>query len=376
MGKDKVSILHIDTEKEWRGGQQQVIYLFQGLLKKGITTSLVCQPSSGLADFCTANDLPFYPVRMSGELDILAAFKIAGITRRCKFDILHLHSAHAISLGLLTKLFYSSPKLIGVRRVDFNIRNHIFSRMKYKSCFLDRIVCISDGIKKVLAEDGIPPEKIAMIRSGIDINKFSQVPDDKSIRELYKIPENHTIIGTVAAMVGHKDYPTLLHAASQVIRKIPDITFLAVGCGPDVERIKKLHKKLQLDDRFLFAGSQEDVGPFLKSFDIFIMASKLEGLGTSILDAQALGLPIIATRTGGIPEIVEHNRSGVLVPPQDPTAMAVAIIELFEDESKRKTLGNNAKESVHNYSIEKTIEETLQLYRDLVDGQEGKLILR
>lgn len=366
MGKDTVSILHIDSERGWRGGQQQVIYLLQGLLERKIITSLVCQPSSRLEDFCIAHDLPFHPVRMLGELDGLAAFKIAGIARRLKFNILHLHSAHAISIGLLTKFLYPNPKLIGVRRVDFNIRNHIFSRMKYKSRFINRIVCISDGIKKVLLEDGIPLEKIVMIRSGIDINKFSQIQDDNGIRERHKIPENHKIIGTVAAMAGHKDYPTLLQAASVVVQKVPNVTFLAVGHGPDVERIKKLHQELQLEERFLFSGSQEDVGPFLKSFDIFILASKMEGLGTSILDAQSVGLPVIATQTGGVPEIVQHNQNGLLVPPQNPAALADAIIELINNEPRRISLGKKAKDNVQNYSIDKTIDETLLLYQELL----------
>ena len=168
-------------------------------------------------------------------------------------------------------------------------------------------------------------------------------------------------------MVGHKDYPTLLRAARLVIQQIPEVTFLAVGHGPDLASIKKLSEDLQLRDRFIFAGFQEEVGPFLTNFDIFIMASKLEGLGTSILDAQSVGLPLIATRTGGIPEIVHHNRNGLLVPPQDPDTMAGAIIELIKDEPRRSRLGMNAKESVRNHSIDKTIEETLRLYRELLN---------
>lgn len=367
MGKDTLNILHIDTETEWRGGQQQVAYLFQGLLDKKINTSLVCQPSSQLADFCRAEDLHFYPVRMRGELDLLAAFKIARIAKRDNFNILHLHSAHAISVGLLTKLFFLESKLVGVRRVDFPIRKHILSRLKYKSRLMDRIVCISHGIRNVLIEDGVPSERIAMIRSGVDINKFNNASGKVNIRKRFTIPDNHILIGTVAAMVGHKDYPTLLHAASLVIRQVPEVTFLAVGHGPDSKIIKNLSGQLQLGDKFIFAGFQPDVGPFLKSFEIFVMASKLEGLGTSILDAQSVGLPVIATQTGGIPEIVKHNQSGLLVPPQDPEAMANAIIELINDQSKRIALGTKAKENVRSYSIANTIEETLQLYEELLN---------
>jgi glycosyltransferase involved in cell wall biosynthesis len=367
MGKDTLNILHIDTEKEWRGGQQQVIYLLQGLLVKQISTSLVCQPSSSLANFCGAQNLSFYPVRMYGELDVVAAFKIARIARRHEFNILHLHSAHAISIGLLTKLFYSNPRLVGVRRVDFHINNNILSRLKYRNRFMDRIVCISEGIKNVLVEDGVAPEKIAMIRSGIDISKFDSKTKVDNVRERFKIPENHTIVGTVAAMVGHKDYPTLLQAASLVIQQIPKVTFLAVGDGKDFDSIMRLSQQLKLGERFIFTGFQQNVGSFLKSFDIFVMASKMEGLGTSILDAQSVGLPLIATRTGGIPEIVHHTQNGLLVPPQDPAALAVAIIELISNESKRISLGRKAKENVRNFSIDKTIEVTLRLYGELLN---------
>ena len=183
-----------------------------------------------------------------------------------------------------------------------------------------------------------------------------------------KIPENHTIVGTVAAMAGHKDYPNLLSAASIVIREKKDITFLAVGDGPDRDKIVLLHNELGLGDRFILSGFQDNIGDYLNIFDIFVLASRKEGMGTSILDAQAAGLPVVACAAGGIPEIVRHEHNGLLVPPKNPQALADAIVRLVSNMNIRREFSRNAKASVRDFSIEKTVDKNIQLYHDLLAG--------
>ena len=119
-----MKILHIDTEKGWRGGQQQAAYLLQILHEKGYGTALICQPASAFEIFCKDKKLPHYSIKMKGEFDFIAAYRIARLCKKNHFDILHLHSAHALAIGLWSKFFYSKPKLICVRRVDFHINKN------------------------------------------------------------------------------------------------------------------------------------------------------------------------------------------------------------------------------------------------------------
>jgi glycosyltransferase involved in cell wall biosynthesis len=173
-------------------------------------------------------------------------------------------------------------------------------------------------------------------------------------------------VGTVAALVGHKDYPNLLQAAEIVIRENPEITFMAVGDGKDENLILALAKKLELGERFIFAGYQKNVGEFLKSFDIFVLASHMEGLGTSILDAQALGLPVVACRCGGIPEAVYDKINGRLVAPKNSEELASAILELATRPDLRQAYGKKARETVREFDISQTVKRNLNLYQSLL----------
>ncbi|MCH7819780.1 MAG: glycosyltransferase [Candidatus Marinimicrobia bacterium] len=366
MGKESIRVLHIDTEKTWRGGQQQAAYLLQAMNEQDYCTTLVCQPKSPMESFCRDKAIPYMPLRMFGEIDLIAGFRIARICIKDNYNILHLHSGHALSIGLWAKLFFSKLKLIAVRRVDFHIKKNWFSQFKYKNQFLDKIVCISHGIEKILLEDGVPAQKLVTIHSGIDIHRFKKVLPSKHFRQKFGVPENNILVGTIAALAKHKDYPNLLKAAKIVIEKSSGITFFAVGDGHEKKNILALAYKLGLKDRFVFTGFREDIGNFLKTFDIFVLASKKEGMGTSLLDAQSVGLPVIACETGGIPEIIVHGKNGILVPPENEQKLANAILLLANNYKLRESLGQNAIETVTKFKIHKTVIKNIKLYKELL----------
>ncbi len=376
MNKKNIRVLHIDSEYGWRGGQQQAAYLLEHMYGKGYSTALVCQPKSDIEAYCRDKNLTYFPMRMHGEMDILAGFRIARLCRKERFNILHLHSAHALATGLWVKLFCHKVKLIGVRRVDFHIRDNPVSRFKYTNSMLDKIVCISNQIKNVLLLDGIPEHLLTTIHSGVDLHKFEHVVPSADFRKTLGVSGGHILIGTVAAMAGHKDYPNLLRAARIVLDRTEDVTFCAVGDGPKEDEIRSLARELRLGSRFIFTGFRKDVGNFLKSFDIFVLSSHLEGLGTSILDAQAVGLPVIGCKTGGIPEVVQNNINGLLVPPKDSEALAEAILDLVKNETKRKEFGKKGRATVTRFAIENTVQENLNLYDQLMESATQQLCLR
>ncbi len=357
------NILHIDTERSWRGGQRQATYLFEALHKKGFATKMICRPSSSLALFCQERGLPYCTIPMKNEFCLLSAWEIAKICKRENFSIAHLHSAHAIAVGFWLKLFCPKIKLIGVRRVDFHLKKNFFSRLKYAR--LDRLVCISQGIEKVVKADGY--QNTTVIHSGVDLERF-KADTPKDIHQEFGFPQGDIIVGTVAALVGHKDYPNLLQTAKIVCQKVKNVSFVAVGEGRLQAELEKMHHELGLGNRFVFAGFRESVGSYLKSFDIFVLASHLEGLGTSILDAQALGLPVVASASGGIPEAVFDEENGLLVPKKSPEKLAEALVKLIKDEQMRKQMGNRGKKTVQRFDIKKTIEKNIELYQELSGG--------
>jgi L-malate glycosyltransferase len=362
-----IRVLHIDAEYGWRGGQQQAVYLLEGLHRRGWPTILVCQPDSDLWRYCRDNGLPCQAVRMRGELDLPAAYRIARLCRKSGAQVIHAHAAHAHAIALWAKCFHRSPRLVVTRRVDFSIRNSAFSRLKYKHGSVDRIVCISDLVRRVLIADGVPADRLTTIHSGVDTAKFAHLPRIQGLKAELGIPADHLLVGTVAAVVGHKDYPNLLRAARFVIDRHPQVSFCALGDGDQWSLAQKLHQELGLDRRFVFAGYRRDVGRFLKGFDLFVLASREEGLGTSLLDAQAVGLPLVATRAGGIPEVIKDGRNGLLVPAQDARALGEALLRLANDAALRQRLGGQAKQDVQRFSTDTTTAAYLDLYTELAD---------
>jgi len=361
----KIKVLHIDSEKNWRGGQQQVAYLHEALHEREYNSALVCHPGSSLEKFCLENKLPCYSISMKGEIDFFAGIRIALICWKKGYKILHLHSSHALATGLWTKLFFRKLKLIAVRRVDFHIRRNRLSLFKYHTNLVNKIVCVSDAIRNVLLSDGVPEVKLITIHSGINIHKFDHVKINKNFKSELKIPEENIIVGTIAALTNHKDYPNLLKAAKIVLQKFNNVTFVALGDGPQNEKIHELAEHLNLKNNFIFAGFRKDIGPFLKMFDIFVLASKNEGLGTAMLDAQAVGLPIVACNTGGIPEAVIHNKNGLLVPPENEKQLSEAILELIKHEELRDKFGRNSLEFIKTFDIKTTIQKNIELYENM-----------
>lgn len=366
MEIDAIKILHIDDAHEWRGGQQQAFYLIAEMHKRGYSTKMICQPGSAMAKKCHETTIPFQCIRMHNELDIFAAFKIARHCKRHGYSIIHAHSAHALSMGIFAKLFHRQLKLVASRRVDFSVRKSAFSVWKYNNRFVDQIICISEKIKRILLDDGIPAEKLIKIYSGVELDKYQHLKPDNSFRSRWNIPENHFLVGTVAAIVGHKDYPTLLNAASRVIEKNKNVTFLAVGSGKDEIKIKQLAQDLKLKERFVFTGYQPEVGSFLREFDLFVASSRKEGLGTSVLDALALGIPVVGTQAGGIPESVQDNINGLLVPKQNSEALAKAILTLTAQPELLRKFAENAPKSVEKFAISNTVDQTLHIYSQLL----------
>ncbi len=361
----KTTILHIDTEKYWRGGQQQTVYLHQELLRLGWHSILLCPPASKTQQHCAEKHIPVTTCKMRNDADIIAALKISGIVKKERVNIIVAHTAQAISLAIPAVKRNKNCKLVAIRRVDFHVGKNALSRWKYTTNLLDRIAAVSGAIKNILISDGIAQEKISVIHDCIDLHKFTNSPSPDALRVKLQIPENNFIIGTVAALAGHKDYPNLLQAAKIVLNLKRNITFIAVGSGGDEQVLKELHKELNLADSFKFVGFQEDVGQFLKLFDLFVLPSKTEGLGSSLLDAMAMGLPVIATNAGGIPEIVEHNKNGLVVKKQNPQALAEAIIKMAEDEDLRKKFAEEGLKRVERFSVRNIVEQYITLFKNL-----------
>jgi glycosyltransferase involved in cell wall biosynthesis len=177
------------------------------------------------------------------------------------------------------------------------------------------------------------------------------------------LPKGAPLVGNVAALAGHKGQRHLVAAAARVIREVPDARFLIVGEGELRDALEHQIKELGLDRHVMLTGFRDDAVGLQKSFDVFVMSSVTEGLGSAMLDAMACRRPVVATRAGGIPEAIEDGVTGLLVPPQDEPALAKAIVRMLKDSEMRARLGEAGRRRVvEEFSVEKMVAATLDAY--------------
>jgi len=349
-----------------RGGERQTRLLIDGLSRRGWENYLVTRAD---APFSKTNGLLIkgnFPLKMRGEFDLIAGFQIGRIARDYQIPLIHCHTALAHSLGIYAQIV-SGAKLVVTRRVDFHLRGGAVSRWKYNRS--DHIIAISHRIRQILLDSGVPPRKISLIPSGV---RFPQPPDSSVIEKLraeLKLPPETLVIGTVAALVGHKDYPTLLRAFRQVSEVYPQAILLALGEGDERPRLENLTQELKLTDKVKLLGFRDDVEAFFPLFQIYVQSSKSEGLCTSLIEAMYCGLPIAAASAGGIPDLIEDGVTGWLSPPEDPAALAASIIKLLHDRKTAGALGEAARLKAQDFSADLMVERNEQVYLKLLEAE-------
>ncbi len=361
-----MKVLHINTERTWRGGEQQTLYLMQALTAQGVFCDLVCQSDSPLAQRAQKANLNVYPLRIHGEADLVACHRIRKLIKKFKYDILHCHTSHAHTLAFLASTGCKVGRLV-TRRVDFSIYRHSFlglSGLKYRR-MADYYIAISRQIKNVLVADGVAAERIAIVHSGVDPRRFAGASGDHLIAEFDLRPGEKVVIN-VAHLAPHKGQQFLVRAVPRVVAEIPEVRFFIVGEGRLLADLKDLAVSLGIGRELVFTGFRGDVGDFYNIADLFVMSSVNEGLGTAVLDALAAGLTVVASDTGGLPEIIEDGKTGRLVKPGDAQALARGIIDLLKDPGQAGRMAVRGRALVEQqYTCEVMARKNLDIYRML-----------
>jgi glycosyltransferase involved in cell wall biosynthesis len=358
--------LHVDTARTWRGGQNQVLVTVMCLRSLGHRAVLVAHPNGELRRRA-AEGLELVPLAPRTEMDLSAAWRLSRVIRQLRPDIVHAHDPHGVAMAALALSMSTQPRtppLAAARRVDFRLGRNALSRWKYRQ--VDCFICASEAIRQIVLRDGVEPGRAVTVHEGIDLGRIDAAPPAELHKELW-LPHHAPIVGNVAALVAHKGQRHLIDAAVEILRHEPDARFIIAGEGELRDSLQHQIKHLHLEKHVVLAGFRPDVLSLHKAFDIFVMSSVTEGLGTSLLDAMACGKPVVASRTGGIPEVVEDGVTGCLVPPRDHTAMAEAIVKLLADKNLRERMGAAGLARVREqFTAERMVEKTLQVYEKLL----------
>lgn len=356
-----MKVLHVDSARGWRGGQNQALLTAGGMGARGHEVVLACQAGGILAERARAAGLAVRELSFRGDLSPSPAWALRAAVREARPDVVQLHDPHAVSAGLIARHLGARAPLVATRRVDFPLRGAL-SRWKYAAC--DRVIAVSEAIATVLRADRLPPERLRVVYEGVP-DRPPQPGGREALREM-GVPDDAPVVGNVAALTGHKDHATLLAAAARVTARLPAARFVIVGDGERRAELEAFSRRLGLERRCVFVGFRADLDRLLPAFTVFCLSSHMEGLGTSLLDAMAFGVPVVATAAGGIPEAVADGITGRIVPPRDPDALAAAIVEALESPERRAAWGQaGRKRFEERFTADRMVEATLAVYREL-----------
>jgi glycosyltransferase involved in cell wall biosynthesis len=351
-------ILHVDTERGWRGGERQTLWLAQELRRRGHHAPIAARRSDSLAHRASEAGVPVVPCSPGFEADPIAVFVLRRAIRRERIDILHAHSAHGVALGALATVGTRVP-LVVARRVDFPLRDNVGSRWKYGRAAA--IAAVSEAVARVLERGGIERSRITVVPDATDVHRTIEPASESTLRSLGVSPGRPLVV-QVAQLVGHKDPLTFVRAIAAAARKVPTLQALLVGEGPLRPDVERITREAGLGGTLRLTGYRTDADSLLAAATVVCLSSKEEGMGSVLLDALLLGKPVAATRAGGIPEVVENGRSGILSEVGDADALGEAIVRILADKALANRLSVAGRARAAEFSVERMADRTLAVY--------------
>ena len=337
--------------------------------------------------------------------DITASLQLVKICRREKIELLHAHGFKAAFVTLAAAKICRLPLLVTVHNFLLHAAKSIFPAEYYyrairsADSLVTAYITVSEALRKELAGWSIDRDKIIRIYNGINLHEFGPEKIITEIPAFREDPESgneeglhcssiiHSNtpgnipglkvgdvlkVGTAGRLVSHKGVDIFLKAAGRVVSRCDHVCFFIAGEGPERGRLEYLRDLLGLQKKVFFLGNIEQMASFLAGLDIFVLASRSEGLSITLLEAGCAGLPLIASDTGGIPEIVRDGETGILVPPEDELSFAEAIISLIEDPNKRKHLGDEVAGDIRKrFNEDNMLKETEKVYDEVFKKKAG-----
>jgi len=359
-----LKILHVDPERNWAGGETQVVGLVSYLSRNGHENHLLCHPEGVLWGKAQKIGIKTLPLKVKNDLDLLPVFRLKRLIREEQYNIVHFHTKRAHALCFWLGQIHPGLRYVVTRRMDYRMKQNWYNDRLYNKQ-VDGVVAISEKIAALLAEGGVKREMIRVVHSGIDPEPFQkeQAEGPSSTR---------LVIGTVAVLEQRKGHRFLLEAARLLKEQGNRLRYLFAGEGAERNYLEQLVIKWGLQDEVAFMSFISDVPTFLSGIEIFVLPSLYEGLGVSVIEAMAAGKPVVASRVGGIPELVDDHITGLLVPPGDPPALARVISNLLSQKDVMKRMGVKGRERVQqHFTLELMAKKNEEFYYELLQNHIG-----
>jgi glycosyltransferase involved in cell wall biosynthesis len=362
-----MKVVHVEAGMHLYGGAQQVLYLLEGLRRAGVDNRLVCPPGSAIARAASERGLAVTELPLRGDTDLAFVPRLYRLLRRERPDLVHLHSRRGADvLGGIGARLAGLPCVLS-RRVD-NPEPATWARLKYR--LYDRVITISDGIRRVLLSEGVAAGRVVCVRSAVDPSPYARGCDRAWFTAEFGLPPAARVLGVIAQLIPRKGHRHLFAALPGILRRHPDAHVLCFGQGPLHDELAALVAAPPYEGRVRLAGFRADLPRLLPCLYGVVHPAEMEGLGVSLLQAAAAGVPIVASRAGGIPEVVRDGENGLLVPSADPAALAQALDRLLGDPIRADELGRRGRALVRDeFSIDHMVAGNRAVYTAVLDAR-------
>lgn len=356
-------ILFADLEREWRGGQSQALLTLLGFRERGHEVELLAAQDSPLAKRAAIAGIVAHQVPRLG-LRAWAAVSLRGLLANGRFTLIHLNEPHAMAAAWLARAHKRLPLLLS-RRIGFPLRKNRVSQAMYRA--LDRFVANSWDVAQSLVDSGISRERISIVNEGVEVPPLPTSEHRNSARKHWGIKDDEFLFGCVSVFVPEKGQRHVIEALPKVRAAHPEARVILAGDGACLAESQMLAKKLQQSEAVLFPGFVNDVAQVYAALDAFVFPSEFEGLGTALQVGMAYGLPCISTRRGALGEVVDNQRTALVVEP-NAQEFAEAMLLLMDAPELRTRLGQAArKEVIERFSADHMVANTIQVYEDVLN---------
>jgi glycosyltransferase involved in cell wall biosynthesis len=357
-------VLHLESGRNLYGGARQVLHLIGGLAGQGVESTLVCPRGSAIAAAGQTRGLNIRDLPMHGDLDLGFILRFRRLIDELDPDVIHVHSRRgADTLGGLTAWLAGVPAVLS-RRVDSRDLL-IFGRLKYY--FYQKVIAISERIYRQLTGLGLPASKLRLVRSAVDPAACRASWSREQFLLEFNLQESDFVVAVVAQLIARKGHRYLLEALAKITMVCPELRVIFFGRGPLEKRLKKMLARADLDSVVQFAGYREDLPAFLGHCQLLVHPAVREGLGLSLLEAQAAGVPVVGFRVAGVEEAVADGKTGILVAARDTTALAAVIAEIYDNPMRRTALAVAGPGWIGTeFSLESMVQGNLNIYRQIL----------
>jgi glycosyltransferase involved in cell wall biosynthesis len=357
-----VRVLYVDLEREWRGGQSQAWLTLRGLRERGHEVELLAARDSPLAHRVVKAGIRVHQVPRFG-LRGWAAWAIRRLLARKPFELVHLNEPHALTAAWLARAHKRLPLLLS-RRIGFPLQKNPVSQARYRT--VKRFLANSKDVAQSLTDSGIAAERISIVNEGVEISSLRAPAQRSSARKHWGIRDGEFLFGCVSVFVPEKGQRHLIEALPLVKALHPEVRLLLAGDGVCRAELEALTKRLGQKEAVLFPGFVKDVEQVYAALDAFVFPSEFEGLGTALQAAMAAGLPCISTKRGALGEVVESERTALVVDPNGKE-FAAAMLRLIDDAALRKNLSDaGRREAEQRFSAGRMVENTIHIYQDVL----------